>query len=81
MLSWRSSNVDEMVLAAFIEKGLIPPKEEAHWRVPYVIGFVTVCEAFIWMEPCVDSFWSIFSERALSEGDPPRIASVGAFAL
>ena len=56
MLSWRSPNVDEMVLAAFAEKGLVPPKEVAHWRVPYVTGFFTVCEAFIEMEPYVDSF-------------------------
>ena len=27
MLSWRSSSVDEVVLAAFAEKGLLPPKE------------------------------------------------------
>ena len=56
MLSWRSPNVDEMVLAAFVEKGLVPPKEVAHWMVSYVASFVTVCEAFIEMEPYVDSF-------------------------
>ena len=56
MLSWRSPNVDEMVLAGFAEKGLVPPKEVAHWRVPYVIDFITVYEAFIGMEPYVDSF-------------------------
>ena len=56
MSSWRSSNVDEMVLAAFAEKGPIPPKEEAHWRVLRVIDFVVVCEAFIGMEPHMDSF-------------------------
>ena len=39
MSSWRSPNVDEMVLAAFAEKGLVPPKEVAHWRVPYVANF------------------------------------------
>ena len=43
MLSWRSPNVDEMVLATFAEKGLVPPKEVAHWRVSYVAGFITVC--------------------------------------
>ena len=56
MLNWRPSNIDEMVLAAFAEKGLVPPKEVAHWRVPYVAGFVTVYEAFLGMEPYVDSF-------------------------
>ena len=30
MSSWRSSNIDEMVLAAFVEKGPLPPKEEGH---------------------------------------------------
>ena len=57
MLSWRSPNVDEMVLAAFAEKGLVPPKEVAHWRVPYIAGFITICEAFIGMELHMDSFW------------------------
>ena len=54
--SWRSPNKDEMVLAAFAEKGLVPPKEVAHRRVPYVTGFVTIYEAFIGKEPRVDSF-------------------------
>ena len=26
--------MDEAVLAAFAEKGLLPPKEVAHWRAP-----------------------------------------------
>ena len=56
MSSWRSPNVDEMVLVAFTEKGLVSSKEVAHWRVSYVIGFVTIYEAFIRMEPYVDSF-------------------------
>ena len=58
MSSWRSSSVDEVVLvafaekgllpsevalAAFIEKGLLSSKEVAHWRVLHVVGFVTVC--------------------------------------
>ena len=34
MSSWRPSNVDEMVLSAFAEKGLLPLKEVAHWRAP-----------------------------------------------
>ena len=45
-----------MVLAAFTEKGPLPPKEEAHWRVLHVAGFVTVCEAFVGMEPYIDCF-------------------------
>ena len=57
MLCWRSSNIDEVELAAFAEKGLLPPKEVAHWRVLHVAGFITVCKAFIGMEPHVDSFW------------------------
>ena len=61
MSSWRSPNIDEMVLAAFTEKGLVPPKEVARWRVPYVVGFITVYEAFIGMEPHVDSFRRVFS--------------------
>ena len=81
MSSWRSSSVDEVVLAAFIEKGLLPPKEVAHWRVLHVAGFINICEAFVEMEPHVDSFWRIFSGRALSEGKPPRTAPVGGFSL
>jgi hypothetical protein len=49
--------------------------------VLHIAGFVTVCEAFLEMEPHVDLFRWIFSGRALSEGKPPRIASVGGFAL
>ena len=45
------------------------------WRA----GFI--CEAFFRMEPCVDSFWWIFTGRALSEGKPPKTAPVGGFAL
>ena len=56
MSSWRSSSVDEVVLAAFAKKGLLPPKEVAHWRVLHVAGFVTVYEAFFRMEQHVDSF-------------------------
>ena len=55
MSSWRSPNVDEMVLVTFAEKGLVLPKEVVHWRVPYVVGFVTICETFVGMEPYVDS--------------------------
>ena len=34
MLNWRPSNVNEEVLAAFAEKGLLLPKEVAYWRAP-----------------------------------------------
>ena len=55
--------MDEMVLAAFAEKGLLPPKEVVHWRVLHVAGFITIYEAFVGMEPHVDSFRRIFSGR------------------
>ena len=51
MSSWRSSNVDEMVLATFAEKGPLLSKEEAHWRVLSIVGFAVIREAFIRMEP------------------------------
>ena len=57
MSSWRSSNVDEMVLATFAEKGPLLPKEETHWRVLSIIGVVVVREAFVGMEPYGDHFW------------------------
>ena len=50
-------------------------------RVLHVAGFMTVCEAFLGMEPHVDFFRRIFTGRALSEGKPPRTAPVGGFAL
>ena len=34
MSNWRPSNVDEVVMAAFTKKGLLLPKEVAHWRAP-----------------------------------------------
>ena len=34
MLNWRPSNIDEAVLAAVAEKGLLSSKEVAHWRAP-----------------------------------------------
>ena len=61
MSSWRTSNIDEMVLAAFAEKGPLPLKEEAHRRVLHVAGFVTICEAFVGMEPYGKPFRRIFS--------------------
>ena len=45
-----------MVLATFTEKGPLPPKEEAHWRVLSVVGFVVVREAFVGMELYGDFF-------------------------
>ena len=50
-----------MVAAAFAEKGPLPPKEEAHWRVPSVVGFAVVREAFVGTEPYVKLFRQIFS--------------------
>ena len=47
----------------------------------HVADFVTVSKAFLGMEPHVDLFWWIFSERALSEVKPPRITPVDGFAL
>ena len=81
MLSWRSSNIDEMVLSAFTEKGPLLSKEEAHWRVLHVTGFVSVYEAFIGMEPYVDFFRRIFSGQALLVGKPPRTTLMGGFTL
>ena len=81
MLSWRSSNVDEMVLAAFAEKGPLPPKEEVHWRVLSVVGFAIVREAFIGMEPYGKLFRRIFSRRVMLVGKPPGTTSMEGFAL
>ena len=50
-------------------------------RVLHVPSFVTICEAFLGMEPCVDLFWQIFTRQALSEGKPPRTTPIGGFAL
>ena len=61
MSSWRSSNIDEMVLATFAKKGPLPLKEEAYWRVPSIVGFVVVREAFVRMEPYGDFFQRTFS--------------------
>ena len=43
-----------MMLAAFAEKGPLPPKEEAYWRVSSIVGFVIVREAFTRMDPYGD---------------------------
>ena len=49
--------------------------------VMHITGFITVCKAFLGMEPHVDLFRRMFSGRALSEGKPLMIASMGGFAL
>ena len=46
-----------MVLAAFVEKGLLSSQEEAHWRALRIAGFVAVYKAFVEMEPYVGFFW------------------------
>ena len=50
-------------------------------RVLHIAGFITICGAFLVMEPHVDLFRWIFSGRALSEGKLPRITPVGGFTL
>jgi len=50
-------------------------------RVLHITDFITVCEAFLEMEPHVDLFRWIFSGWALSEWKLPRIALVGRFTL
>ena len=81
MSSWRSSNIDEMVSAAFAEKGLLPPKEEAHWRVLSIVSFAIICEAFVGMEPYGKHIRRIFSERVLSVGKLPKTVSMEGFTL
>ena len=49
--------------------------------VLHIAGFITVCEAFLGMEPHMDFFWRMFSRRALSEGKPLMIVLVGGFTL
>ena len=49
--------------------------------VLHIACFINMCEAFLGMEPYEDFFRRIFSGRALSEGKPLMIASVGGFAL
>ena len=123
----------ESVLKAFVGKGLLPPKEVVHWRIPereefpqpwadevvcfltlherglgypahwflrgllnnwglelqhlnpmgvlHIADFVTVCEAFLRMEPHVDFFRRLFSSRALTVGDSAEIAPMGGFSL
>ena len=49
--------------------------------VLYIAGFITICEAFLGMEPHTDFFRRLFSGRALTVGNPTEIAPVGGFAL
>ena len=42
MLSWRSSNVDEMVWVAFAMEVSLPSKEKGHWKVPSVVGLAVI---------------------------------------
>ena len=70
-----------MVLAAFTEKGPLPPKGEAYWRVLSAIGFVVVHEVFVGMESYENLSWQIFSERALLVGKLSRTASIWGFTL
>ena len=49
--------------------------------VLHIACFVTVCEAFLGMEPHVDFFRWLFSPRALTMGNPAEVTSVGGFTL
>ena len=49
--------------------------------VLHIAGFVTVCEAFLRMEPHVDLFRLFFSRRAMADWSSVEIAQVGGFAL
>jgi len=49
--------------------------------VLHIAGFVTVCEAFLGMEPHVDLFWLFFSGRAMTAGNLAKTALVGGFTL
>ena len=49
--------------------------------VLHAAGFVTICEAFLGMEPHVDFFRRLFARRALTEGNLAKITLVGCFTL
>ena len=49
--------------------------------VLHITGFVTVCEAFLRMEPHVDLFRLFFSGRAMTDWSSTEIAPVGGFTL
>ena len=81
MSSWRSSNIDVMVLAAFAEKGPLPSKEEAHWMVLSIDGFVVVREAFIGMDPYGASSSESSSDESCWWGSCPGLDRWGASPL
>ena len=47
----------------------------------HIAGFITVCEAFLRMEPHTDFFQQLFSGRTLTTGNSTETVSVGGFAL
>ena len=49
--------------------------------VLHITGFITVCEAFLRMEPHVDFFRRLFSGRTLTTGSSAETAPMGGFAL
>ena len=49
--------------------------------VLHIIGFITICEAFLGMEPHADFFRWLFSGRTLTVGNPSEATPVGGFAL
>jgi len=49
--------------------------------VPHIVSFITVCEAFLGMEPHADFFWWLFSGRTLTAGNSAETAPVGGFTL
>ena len=49
--------------------------------VLHIADFVTVCEAFLRMEPHADFFRRLFSGRTLLMGNPPKAVPVGGFTL
>ena len=49
--------------------------------VLHIAGFITVCKAFLGMEPHVDLFWLFFFGRAMADWSSAKIAPVGGFAL
>ena len=53
----------------------VNPKRDVRLEV------MLICEAFFGMEPYVDSFWRVFSGRALSERKTLRTTPVGGFTL
>ena len=70
-----------MELTAFAEKGPLPPKEEAHWRVLSIVGFVIIRETFVGMDPYWGLLRQIFSRRVLLVGKLLRTTSMGGFAF